>query len=263
MPVNKSYLEVLTNVTGEDYTAVMLGDVTGDWNPLGANRPAALTNDDDAVRVSMPAITAGAGTVVNVPLKIDRLRSVGLTSYQFDIEYDPAVIEPARIAADLTGTLGDQLAIVANVPAPGLLKVAVYGAYPVTGDGVYANLKFNVVGTSGSSSPLTVREFMYNDGTAGVMAVNGAVKVNSPEPVIRGRLVTSMGQSVDGVTVVLSGTAGRTREVTSNASGVFEFSSLEYGETYTITVMSRTHVFAPQTVSVSAGVTDVQMIAVK
>ena len=263
MPVNKSYTEVVSNVSGEDYTAIMLGDVTGDWSPTGPNRPAALTTDDDAVRISLPAVTAGAGTVINVPVRIDQLGSKGLTSYQFDIEYDPAVIEPAKIAADLEGTLGDQLAIVANVPAPGLLKAAIYGAFPVTGDGVYANLKFNVVGTSGSSTPLTIRQFLYNDGTASVKAVNGTIKVNSPEPVIRGRLVTSTGEPVDGVTVVLTGTTGRTREVTSNASGVFEFSSLVYGETYTITVRSTTHMFAPQTISVAAGVTDVQMIAVR
>lgn len=263
MPPSKGYASVVTNVGGEDYTAIMLGDVTGDWSPTGANRPAPITDDIDAVRVSIPSTVAGSGTVVHVPLQIDRLRSIGLTSYQFDIEYDPAVIEPADIAAELTGTLAENLSVVTNVPTPGLLKAAVYGAYPVTGDGVYANLKFNVVGSTGSSTAITIRQFIYNDGTMGVMAVNGGVKVTSPEPLIRGRLVTAAGEPVIDAQIVLTSTTGAASAVKANTSGDFEFSSLEAGQTYTISVRSRLHIFAPQTISIVRNVTDVQMIAVK
>jgi hypothetical protein len=261
MPANKGYASVVTNIGGEDYTAVMLGDVNGDWSPTGANRPAPLSTDTDAVRVSIPNAVAATGTALNVPIRIDQLRATGINSYQFDIVYDPAVIEPQDIAADLRGTLSDTLSVVTNVPTPGLLKAAVYGAYTVTGDGVYANLKFNVVGSSGTSTPITIRQFIYNDGSAGVMAVNGSVKITSREPLIRGRLLTAAGEPVINARVVLTSTTGASRTVNVNTSGYFEFSSLESGQTYIISVQSQTHVFAPQTISVVGSVTDVAMIA--
>jgi hypothetical protein len=65
-------------------------------------------------------------------------------SLQFDISYDPAVMAPA--GATLDGAVDQSLSIVSNAPEPGLLKVAVYGAVPVAGDGVYAYLVFNVTG---------------------------------------------------------------------------------------------------------------------
>jgi hypothetical protein len=105
------------------------------------------------------------------------------------------VIRPAAIAADLTGTRGEGLHIVFNVPAPGLLRVAVYGAFPATGDGVFADLKFSVIGSAGESTSLIISQFVFNDGTAGVMKVNGGIKVVAPDISTR-RLAMLTGEPV-------------------------------------------------------------------
>ena len=67
-----------------------------------------------------------------------------IDAFQFDLWFDPSVISPAAVAASLNGTLADSLSVVANSSQPGLLKVAVYGAFPVSGDGVYVDLRFRV-----------------------------------------------------------------------------------------------------------------------
>jgi hypothetical protein len=164
----------------ENYTAIMMGDVNGDWNPSGANRGLNLasTPSDHAVRVSTADVTAVQGAEVLVPLRIENLNGKPVTSYQFDIEYDPAVITPARIAADLAGTLSEGLAVVSNVPVPGTLRVAVYGVLPVTGDGVYLNLKFTVLAGIGSSSPVTITAFGINDGVDEIAATSGTLTVS-------------------------------------------------------------------------------------
>ncbi|MBK7934610.1 MAG: VCBS repeat-containing protein [Acidobacteria bacterium] len=163
-PADRTHIVVDNDIT-DDFDAYMMGDVDGSWDPLGASRPALarVSNSPDAVQVGLPAVTADAGTRVSVPLRMDNMMGRGVTSYQFDIEYDPTVIEPAELAADLVGAVPAELAIVSNAPIPGVLKVTVYGAFPATGDGVYANLHFNVRGAMGSSSPLAIRGFMLND----------------------------------------------------------------------------------------------------
>ncbi|MEO7538688.1 MAG: cohesin domain-containing protein [Pyrinomonadaceae bacterium] len=178
-PASNSYPNVTTTMTGVNYTAYMLGDVNGDWDPTSAGRSSTAENDSKTVQVSLPSSTVSIGSTVDMPLRIDGLNGTDVGSYQFDIEYDPAVLEPASIAADLSGTLAAGLSVVYNVVHPGLLKVAVYGALPVGGDGVYADLHFNAIGKTGSVSAIKIGSFILDDGTTIVSATNGSVAVRT------------------------------------------------------------------------------------
>ncbi len=160
-----------------NYNALLMGDVTGDWSPTGALR-AATSETKDAVRASLPEMEGRPGSIVTVPLSLENLKpEETISSYQFDIEYDPNVLTPADIAAELQGTAGESLQIVSNSPERGLLKVAVFGVYPVSGDGVFANLKFRVSGRSGMSTVLAVKNFRYNDAERTVVGFDGKLKV--------------------------------------------------------------------------------------
>jgi hypothetical protein len=156
-----------------------MGDVNGDWSPA-LMRPEAELNGPsptNAIRVSVPNVKAAQGSEVKVPLVIEDLNGVGVTSYQFEIGYDPAVLEPAPVAADLSGTLSDGFGVAAHSPEPGLLKVIVYGTSPVTADGLFTNLTFKAVGTAGSSTPISISHFRLNDGSSRVEVSGGVVVV--------------------------------------------------------------------------------------
>lgn len=176
-PASRTYSNLTSDRTGEDYGALLLGDVSGDWTDnlvLAPERPAATFTSP---KVSLPRITARRNTSVTVPLSIRDLMGRGLTAYQFDIEYDPSVVTPAEIAADVDGTLSEGLAILSNSPEPGLLKVAVYGAAPATVDGVHVNLHFTIIAQARSATPLVLRNFRMNDGTLPVLASSGSIEV--------------------------------------------------------------------------------------
>jgi hypothetical protein len=207
--------------------------------------------------------SAASGTEVIVPFRIDNLSGKPVTSYQFDIEYDARVIAPAQLAADIAGTMSEGLSVVSNVPARGMLKVAVYGALPVTGDGIYVNLKFRVLGVAGSSSPVAITAFGFNDGTLEAAAVSGRVTVTDSDndTKLSGRVLTSAGQPVAGAQVTITNTSGQTRSAVSDASGKFVFNSIVIGETYRVEAGSKRNRFAPVSVSVSGVVTDLDMIA--
>jgi hypothetical protein len=156
-----------------------MGDVNGDWSPA-LMRPEAELNGPsptNAIRVSVPNVKAVHGSEVKVPLVIEDLNGVGVTSYQFDVGYDPAVLEPAPVAADLSGTLSEGFGVAANSPEPGLLRVIVYGTSPVTADGVFTNLTFKAVGTAGSSTSISISHFRLNDGSSRVETNGGVVVV--------------------------------------------------------------------------------------
>ncbi len=162
----------------QDYKALLLGDVSGDWMPP-SSRPLESVKPDlkYAVRVSVPSVKAPVGSQVAMPLKIGNLQGRGVSSYQFDIEYDPSVIAPAEIAADLAGTLSEGMSVVYNSPSPGLLKVAVFGVAPFSNDGVFLYLRFLTIGKAGSGTTLTISGLRLNDGTGDVLVTSGRLHI--------------------------------------------------------------------------------------
>jgi hypothetical protein len=178
-PANRSYHSVTTDQLDQNYLALLMGDVSGDW-AAAPMRPAAV-NNFDAVLASVPReMKSGAGTQVTVPLRLDNLGVREVSSYQFDIEYDPSVISPSKIAAKLENTLAEGMTVYSNVIKPGLLKVAVFAPMPVYGDGAYIDLKFNLIGRSGTSTPVNIVGFRFNDGLDPVITANGVLTVTSP-----------------------------------------------------------------------------------
>jgi hypothetical protein len=180
-PVNRTYPSITSNQANQDYAATLMGDVSGDWNPVGP-RPFEVTTRPlpwDAVLASIPNVKGGTGRTLTVPLRLDNTGGEAISSYQFTLEYDPAVIEPAKIAASLAGTMADGMCLAFNSPEPGVLKVVVYSAFPVTGDGVYIGLNFEVIGKPGSATPLSIAEIRLNDGKNGLATIDGHVEIGN------------------------------------------------------------------------------------
>jgi hypothetical protein len=262
MPVNRMYPNMNANDPDEDYLALLMGDVNGSWTPGMMIRPTLLERPDpNAPRVSLPNRVVASGTELMLPFEITNLAGRGITSYQFDVHYDPMVIDAAEVAADVTGTISENMQIFSNVVEPGLLKVTVFGAVPVAGEGAYVNLRFTAIGGMGATSPLTIGAFRFNDGSVQAYAVHGSVTINeAPGTLLRGRLLTAFGQPISGTRVVIRGTTGEPRAAVSNTEGYFEFNNLTVGETYTLRVASRVHIFAPYTVSIVENVTHLDMV---
>ena len=167
-----------------------MGEVSGNWiaptsiAPIDGGRAAVSdekgikTSKTKGIGVTAPKMSAAAGSEVVIPVAIKDLTGKGVVAYQFDLEYDPAVLEPAEVAAELSRTISDGMSVTSNAPTPGLLKVVVYGATPVQGAGALVNLKFNAIGGVGAKSPLTIKQFMLNE---------GGLKVNTTDGEVNGR----------------------------------------------------------------------------
>lgn len=260
-PVNRSYANVNTNQSAQDYTALLMGDVTGNWNQaLPSPRPAPV-DDESAVQVVASSVSAASGTVVSVPVTVGDMTGRGVTAYQFQMRYDPAVLEPVAQPVDLDGTLSQGYLATVNPDEPGLLTVSLFGANPLAGDGNLLNMKFNVIGAVQSSSTLTWDNFLFNEGEVSYRTGDGRVNVvEASSGVINGRVLSPNGGALSRLRVTAIDTAGNSRSVMTSSFGAFQIAGLQIGETYTIRVESKRYRFAAQAVSLSGAAVDIDLI---
>ncbi len=266
VPANRNYPNVNTAQTNQDYSGILMGEVTGNWTaPVGPIPPPMFERTIDpekAIGVEVAKASAESGSEVNVPVSIRDITGKGVIAYQFEVEYDPKVLEPQKVAASIGKTISNGMTVVSNSPEEGLLQVVVYGVQPIEGAGTLVNLRFNAVGREGTKSPITVRSFMLNEGAEPVLAKDGEVTISAAAgATVNGRLLTATGEPVGGMRVVLSGVNGKGRSVLSDAEGRFVFGHLTIGESYVVTVDSKRYRFAPQHVTIGDNAISLSMIA--
>ena len=194
--MNRAYASVMSNVTAADFTALLMGEVSGNWNNTGA-RPmgsriwqsvVADSSDDKglsdkSIAITVPRLETQTNNEVVIPIAIHGTANKSIISYEFDLRYDSSVIRPQLNPVDIAGTVSRGLTVVANLTEPGLLKVVVYGAtsidVPIDGNWVLLNLRFMAVGAPGTVSPLTWERIMFNEGVPSAMATNGQVEIST------------------------------------------------------------------------------------
>ncbi|MBK8467353.1 MAG: proprotein convertase P-domain-containing protein [Chloracidobacterium sp.] len=261
-PANRTYPSVTSDITGEDYSALLMGEVSGDWNS-GAGGRSAIGPERTAA-VALPSLVTPADDEVIIPVSVQGIKNKGVIAYQLNLRYDPAVIQPQSNPVDLAGTVSGSLTAVSNGSEPGLLRIAVYGLTPVSENGVLLNLKFTAVGAPGTRSPLTWETLMFNDGDPKATVADGFVELSTAGPnsaEISGQVMSSMGQGIPNTRVTLTDLVGRTRNVVSNSFGNYRFGGLQVGQTYTVSIDGQRYKFTPMTISVTNQMVNMNMIA--
>lgn len=177
-PVSRSYASVSSSISGEDYVALLMGEVSGNWTNTGA-RPANNVSAESPA-VSAPRLTTTANGEVLVPVNVENIVNKSVIAYEFDLRYDPSVIQPQENPVELIGSVSRGLIAVAKTDEPGLLRVAVYGPMPIESNGLLLTLRFTAIGTPGTASPLTWERFMFNEGDSATLTASGEVAIIDP-----------------------------------------------------------------------------------
>ncbi len=259
---------VYANITGEDYTALLMGDVTGNWDWPAAHPGGrmALGERPRLPTLTAPTMTARSGMAFTVPLRVANVVDQEVTSYQFNVRYDSTVIRPAADPIRLASTVSDGMVATVNAEEPGLLRVAVFSALPLTADGVLANLRFVAVGHAGTATSLVWEDALINEGTPGHRSVDGQISIiagatDLDDTDLAGRLLTATGEPVAFAAVTITDSMGITHTSYSDKAGQFRFDGVQLGETYTVSVVADRYTFTPITVSVVDAVTLIDLIA--
>lgn len=175
-PPNRIYSDVTANITDQNYTALLMGEVSGNWTNTGARESVGSRQlakgsagrdarvPADGIAVELPSITGSVDKEIVVSVNVQNIADRGVISYEFDLRYDPSVMQPDVKPVDIKGTVSRGLTFVTNTQQPGLLRVVAYGPMPIDSDGVLLKLRFTAVGNFGAISPLTFERFMFNEG---------------------------------------------------------------------------------------------------
>jgi hypothetical protein len=155
--------------------------VCGIWGTLQAQ-----------VNVSVPALTLKAGSEVQIPVKVTDLGREKITSFEFVVVCDTAIIRFTGV--EQTGTLSNGLMMFANTKVspygPGKMKVVCASATPLAGQGVLVYVKATVQGRQGNSA-LQLTNFTFNAGTPIAKITSGNAKVGSASTNAKRRTKTS------------------------------------------------------------------------
>lgn len=120
--------------------------------------------------LSLPADAgAGPGATTVVSLSIDD--AAGILGTDLVVTYDPAV---ARAVVVLLASLTASQTLTFNVTSPGVLRISLYGAYPLAGMGSLIDIVFESVGPSGSRTDLRVGGADLNEGEIAASVRDGS-----------------------------------------------------------------------------------------
>ena len=183
---SRTYASVTGNLTGEDFVGILVGEASGNWNPVTHPRTVnsgqwTVESQDGGkatpITVTVQDVVTAANMEIVIPVSVEGVKGKEIISYEFDLIYDPAMIQPLENPVDVSGTVSRGLMVVVNPNDPCLLRVVVYGPMPIDENGVLLNLRFTAVGKAGAVSPLTFERIMFNEGEPQVMMTNGQVEL--------------------------------------------------------------------------------------
>jgi len=177
-PANRTYTSVSGQQTGQNFSAILIGDVSGNWSTAAMMSGAGinLVRQDQAVSVALPVTGGVTGATVTLPITVGDLTGRGVIAWDLDLIFDPAVLTPADPPVDAAGTLSSSMTITPNATA-GRLRISAFGTEALTGSGTLLRLRFNVNGSTGNGSDLTWQMFQFNEGSPVSTTTSGRVTV--------------------------------------------------------------------------------------
>jgi hypothetical protein len=132
-----------------------------------------------ALKLTLPAISALQGTIVEIPVTTTSLTGLGIIGGNIRITFNQNIISP--VGYNVTGTLLSGYSDIQLNPAvPGQLNLAFAGTTALTGTGVLIYLRFSVSTVNTGSSTLAFTEAIFNE-TIPAKTVNGTFNtINFP-----------------------------------------------------------------------------------
>jgi len=163
-PSTRTYSSVTESLTGQDFTAILMGDVTGNWTssssiyqPEQKSFTDRMVNDIDFKMPKSNGESSGirsrwaesvadkksADEIIEIPITVNG--ALDLLSYDAVISFDEETLEPVLEApVRAIGSLSTNFNLVVNRSEPGRMRIAAYGIVPVVGDGDLLYLRFRV-----------------------------------------------------------------------------------------------------------------------
>jgi subtilisin family serine protease len=172
-PHSRSYPSLSADQSGQDFTAILLGDVSGNWSAVGsAQRKPVTAKTSVLIRVQGGTVTSSGE--VTTTLWLD---PAGAQVYSLDLTLSYDAAQATALSATLDSAL-DEWLLSSNLTQPGQIRLALAGASPIPQAGIIVNLHFRV------SDPRRITMLQptrgdVNEGIIPVQLVGGPINGNT------------------------------------------------------------------------------------
>jgi hypothetical protein len=142
-PAARSYPALNSNQARQDFTAVLLGDISGNWSASPALAAAATPAAGQPVTLTVLTRSVNPAGQTTVELRLDT-GDTPFYSLDLALAYAcrTAPCTPAVVTAVQPGPLADGMTHAINLAEVGLVRVALAGAQPIHGHGVLLTILF-------------------------------------------------------------------------------------------------------------------------
>ena len=257
-------------VAGLDQPTAAGGAMT--CNTCGAPEPIQHRNGDTGTGrfVRIAPSTGSPGSEATIHLEMNRQGDEVATS--FTLDFDPAVLSNPRVALELGSADDTTLTVNINEANKGHITVLVDSATGLSNQ--FLNVKFDVLGNApsgesmirfdNSPTPSVISDAEGNKLAAayedGVITISGPNTANTE---VSGRVLTPDGRGIRNVKVTITDESGISKTVTTSSFGYYQFTGLQSGHTFTISVASRTYRFAPRVLQISDNLSDIDFVGLE
>ena len=192
LPASKNYSSLSASLSGENYIAVLMGEVTGNWTPPASASSASFSEDEEpefikpgennqpaqigdkqkekllesisspqaGITVTLPTnATSNNGTTINIPTDVSQLPALNagnrVETYNFNLQFDPNILSSPAAMQNGTISAAPGGSLVSNSPQSGIFSVSYTNPNGITGQGTLLNIQFTVIGSANQQTALT------------------------------------------------------------------------------------------------------------
>jgi subtilisin family serine protease len=170
-PPSRSYPNLSSNQSGQDFTAVLLGDVSGNWNAAGGQSMSVLAQGPVTLTVVGGHVSPSG--LVTATLWLDAVQ-VQVYSLDLALSYSPTAASAVSIQS---GPLAAGFALSANLSQPGEVRMALAGALPISRCGELLTLTFQMADSSRGGTDLLLTQGDVNEGAISAHLIHGRLGV--------------------------------------------------------------------------------------
>jgi len=172
VPSTYNYQPLIVNQTGQDFIAVLLGDVTGNWN---SGTKKAASGD---VTLTIPDLEGTKGQFETVPVEAT-VASGQYFSVDLQLSFDPTVISVDSVSTQQNGITAYYES------APGTVNISFASGVPITHHGTLLDVSFQLIGEAAEMSNIKIISARIDEGGVSASTTNGSLTIScTAAPVI-------------------------------------------------------------------------------
>jgi hypothetical protein len=180
-PNERTIADLSSNITGQDFTGVLLGDISGNWTDPGEPAQASMeeTRAGSAV-IAIPDATVLPSGTMDISIALD-INDAELLGADIIFTYDPTHVSISNVRV---GSLATGWSLASNLTEPGVVRIAMAAATPITTDGELVLFTVTGLGDPETQSPLTFTQAELNENLIQAHQENGSITIdNGEEPI--------------------------------------------------------------------------------